>query len=287
MSQEEIEYYEWLANFAGRAAVAGFDKYKPEGMEAIFKTADNYQKSSIVILEGLTEANKQVKIGVENVYLLGNTGLLTIGLTTAGVSALHFTYAKDRTAKVLYGLSFICSSTGFVAGTSAAVGRLCHFSKTAAVGDAFGVSFLYMGQKAEELARQIEGRPVSKPGNPRFGRNRKPLLPPNTYSNKGVGFVMPGAMDNVAVSSAIAKIPFEKIGRIVGYTISIYVYGKLIIKIYRYSQQLITKYKRQKIVKAARFLTASMYRSPSFRKQKRIARIARFANSTSYALCLY
>lgn len=58
----------------------------------------------------------------------------------------------------------------------------------------------------------------------------------------------------------------EKIGQVVGYAISIYVYGKIVSKVYQYGQELITNYRirqnHQRIRQAAQGLKVLIESSP-------------------------
>ena len=102
-----------------------------------------------------------------------------------------------------------------------------------------------------------------------------------------MGFIMPGSRFNVGdfslLSETISKIPFQQIGEIVGWGLTAYGYYKIVITGYRYSQKLITKYKKNclkielknvLVIKQAKFVVISLYRIPSVSRTLLIGRVA-------------
>lgn len=203
--------------------------------------------------------------GTEEAGMTGNTALVCAGVYTCGNSLLQLSYATDKKAKFCYQVSVICSLTAVGSGSIAVAARACSISRTALLTEAAGYAFMRLGNEARDAALKFEGKKVPK---------RSAYYFRNT---KDVSFIAP---PNIAFSSIIEKIPFQQIGRVVGFTVSVYCYGKLVIKVYRYCQQLISKYKRRKFLKTAKVLTVALYNCPSLcQYRRRVAAVYRFALS--------
>lgn len=113
-------------------------------------------------------------------------------------------------------------------------------------------------------------------------------LRPSVYNNHGLGFIMPstGCGDFVCFSKIVENIPFERIGRVIGFSLTVYGYVKIVIIGYRYSQKLLTKFREQRqknnlkksnfgsLKKQAQFLVISIYGSPSVRRRASIYKFA-------------
>lgn len=69
---------------------------------------------------------------------------------------------------------------------------------------------------------------------------RRKLSRSNNNGNGNISYIMPGNAINF--SEIIVSIPFEKIGRAVGFSLTIYGYYRMTIMGYRYSQKLIAKF---------------------------------------------
>lgn len=80
-----------------------------------------------------------------------------------------------------------------------------------------------------------------------------------------MAFVMPRFCEN---------IPFHTIVQVLGISLTIYGYSKLIIAVYRYGQQFISKYKKNNYNTQVRFLIISLNKSPSVLKTKVIYKFA-------------
>jgi hypothetical protein len=126
---------------------------------------------------------------------------------------------------------------------TAALSRACQISEVGALSEACAVAFLIAGNKAHVQALQFEGKPVP----PHLQRYMRPGVRQaafNNFNNNGAAFIMPG---NCHLSSEIiGKIPFYKIGKVIGVGISVYAYSKFVIIAYRYSQRLITTFKKRR-----------------------------------------
>lgn len=86
------------------------------------------------------------------------------------------------------------------------------------------------------IALQLEGKPIP----PKLKHFIDPSIRPPAYNPDSLGFVIPNA---IVSSNVIAAIPFEQIGRVVGFGFSVYSYSKVVIIAYRYGQQFLSKYK--------------------------------------------
>lgn len=113
----------------------------------------------------------------------------------------------------------------------------------------------------------MEGKPIPT-------QLRESIRRPRTFSNpngtNGMAFVMPGSCEN---------IPFHTIGRVVGISLTIYGYSKLIIAAYRYSQQFTIKYKKKNNISLefntqVRFLLISLNKCLYVLKPKAIYKFA-------------
>ena len=81
------------------------------------------------------------------------------------------------------------------------------------------------------------------------------------------------------MSGSCDSIPLHTIGRVVGISLTIYGYSKLIVTAYRYGQQFISKYKKNKNInlevnKKLRFLVISLNKCPYVLKIKAIYKFA-------------
>jgi len=188
--------------------------------------------------------------GTPTAGMVSNTGIVGMGVYTGGVSILQYGMTTDRNAKILYALSAACSSSAILSGGVAVASRTCQISGTAVVSEGFGIAFLHLGNHAHVAALQLEGKPVP----PRLKSYINPKRRPLTFRTDGLGFIMPRSIS----SSVLERIPFQKIGKGVGFTLAVYSYSRMIIVAYRYGQQFLSKYKKQRrsnlIRKQASFL---------------------------------
>mgnify|MGYP007080223405 CR=1 FL=1 len=145
---------------------------------------------------------------------------------------------QDPLAKTFYGLSMVCSASGITSGGVAVMSRTCHISGTAAVADFVVIAFFHLGNKAHTVALQMDGKPIPQ----HLQRYANKNIRPPYYNLNGLGFIMPGQQN---FSEIIAMISFETVGKVIGFSLSIYGYSKLIIIGYRYGQQWISKYKKK------------------------------------------
>ena len=150
----------------------------------------------------------------------------------------------------------------------AVASRTCHISGTAALSEACGFAFMKLGNKAHVTALQLEGKPVP----PKFKHLMDPSLRPPSYNPGDLGFVMPNALVS---SKLIVVIPFERIGQAVGFGLSIYGYSRLVIVTYRYGQQFLSKYKKNRKVQLIRKRKILLIVTLKFKMQRSLSKARR------------
>ena len=219
-------------------------------------------------LAGNLETSKQLMtVGSENVGVAMNGAIVAAGMYTGGNSAVQFTVTQNLAAKRFYLLSVVFSLSAITNGGIAAVSRACELSGIGVVSEALGAGFMWCGNASRAAALKAEGKPIPTQLRKSIRRPRAFLNPNGT---NGMTFVMPGSCENIS---------FHTIGRVVGISLTIYGYSKLIIAAYRYSQQFIIKYKINKNISLefntqVRFLVISLNKCPSLLKTKAIYKFA-------------
>jgi len=171
------------------------------------------------------------KLGSPFVMSTGNTGLAVGGGAILLKSGKNLFEAKNRPARIFYGLSMMCSGTGAVSSTLAVYCEKCGLSKTGMLGDGFGLLFLKVGNYMNTIGESVEGK-RQPPG---FGINR--FLPrtqlqqvPSKFGKagyKGMSFVTAGSIN------ILSEIPYVEIISIGGTVYTVYRCLKVLIKIYR------------------------------------------------------
>ena len=206
-------------------------------------------------------------MGSENVGVTMNGAIVAAGIYTGGNSAVQFTVTQNLAAKRFYLLSVVFSLSAITNGGIAVVSRACELSGIGVVSEALGAGFMWCGNASRAAALKAEGNPIPTQLRESIRRPRAFLNPNDT---NGMAFVMPGSCEN---------IPFHTIGRVVGISLTIYGYSKLIIAAYRYSQQFIIKYKKNKNISLEfntqiRFLVIALNKCPYILKTKAIYKFA-------------
>jgi hypothetical protein len=200
----------------------------------------------------------------QNFGVVSNSIIVGMGVYTTGSSTLQYHLTQDRKAKALYALSAAFSTSAIVSGGLAVASRTCQISGTAAISEACGLAFLRLGNKAHVTALQLEGKAV--PLN--LQKFIDPNLRPSSFPATGLSWVMPQSIP----STVIDFIPFEKIGHLVGFSITIYGYTRLSIFFYRYGKRVLRKFqskRRSKLIKQqAVFLIVQIKRIISKRRLK-------------------
>jgi hypothetical protein len=171
------------------------------------------------------------KIGSPEFSTAGNIGLAAGGLYLAGMSTQNYFETKNPVAKACYAASMLCSSTAIVTSSVKSFNYACGISHLGMCGDAFGTTFLFLGNRAQSLGHYAEGKSKMRQLNPFRNRGLK-RKPGSLTGYKGMGFINPGC-SNISLQEII----------IIGSTIfTIYVYGKFIIAI---SRKLASKFSQK------------------------------------------
>jgi hypothetical protein len=174
------------------------------------------------------------KIGSPEFSTAGNIGLAAGGLCLAGISTQNYFETKNPVAKICYATSIVCSSTAMLTGGLTAFNNVCGISHLAMCGDAFGSTFLFLGNRAKNLGNYAEGKSKIRQLNP--FRNRGFKRKPNSLTGyKGMSFITPSCSNTSLqeIQQIITSMPYQEI-IIIGSTIfTIYTYGKFIIAIGR------------------------------------------------------
>ncbi len=174
-------------------------------------------------------------LGSESLGVAGNTIITGSAVLTCGLSGIACSATSNPTAQGFYGMSCVFSTVSAVSGSATVLACKCEISEVALLTETFGAAFLYLENKAHAAALRVEGKPVP-------ARYRRPLAGFGLYNRRNnVGFITPFRSSRI-----IETIPFEQIGRTVGFSVSIYCYGRILLSGYRYGQQLIVKYKKNK-----------------------------------------
>jgi len=212
-----------------------------------------------------------MKLGTPAAGITGNTLIMGAGVYTGGRSAINFSLTNSATARSCYAMSLMCSTFAVVSGGGAVLAKACNLSNYGLVSEGCGYTFMKLGEMAHVAALHAEGKPIPPHLQSRNFRPPK-LSRGSAYDGKYTGFVMPGG--GFGLSEIIEKIPFQKVGQVVGIAITAYSYYKIVIVGYRYSQKLITKYKENrkqikfenKVFVQARYLAVSFYPRPFVQK---------------------
>jgi hypothetical protein len=200
-----------------------------------------------------------MELGSTRTCVISNLFLVGTGCYTAGISIVGYKTTTNHVAKAFYTLSVLCSSSAVCTGIVAVMARACQISQTAALSESFGAAFMILGNQAHVRALQLESKLIPQHLNAYVRKSfRKPL-----YNNNGLGFVMPSQTNYIISSKVIQRIPFETIGKFAGIGLSVYGYSRLIIVVYRYSEQLFNKFKSRKqslfLIKRIRFVAIRLY----------------------------
>lgn len=232
------------------------------------------------------EAQVYMKLGTSSIGMTGNAIILGAGVYTGGKSAMGFAVTDSRTAKGCYAMSVLCSAVAVASGGTAIAVKACTLSKQGLIAESCSYAFLKIGELAHATALHAEGKPIP-PHLQNYLKNVQPRKPMrrSAYAGEYMGFVLPGG--EFRFSEIIEKIPFQKIGEIVGVGFTVYGYYRIVLVGYRYSQKLINKYEenrkkikfKNEVFVQAKFLAVSLYSNPSVHKK---LLINRFIFNSSY-----
>jgi len=138
----------------------------------------------------------------------------------------------------------VCSSTAAISGTIKAFGSACGISYVAMCGDAFGTSFLFLGNRARDLGHLAQGKSKMTSFNPFHNlRNRSFRRASLSKGSSSLAFLTNSSWSSdTSFSRIISAIPLQKIILVGGSILTVYAYGKFIISTYRNSQKLVSKF---------------------------------------------
>jgi hypothetical protein len=191
--------------------------------EAVINFQDSIKNIKLISEYGVIES--------QTFFAAGNIGLAAGGLCLAGMSTQNYFETKNPVAKACYAASILCSITAIVTSGVKAFNNACGISYLGMCGDAFGTTFLFLGNRAQSLGHYAEGKSKMRQLNPFRNRGLK-RKPGSLTGYKGMGFINPGC----------SNISLQEIS-IIGSTIfTIYVYGKFIIAI---SRKLASKFSQK------------------------------------------
>lgn len=182
--------------------------------------------------EGLEALKLTASAGSTNSAIVLNGGLVAAGLYTGGNSAVQYAITTNPAAKKCYFLSVVFSMSAVGNGGFAVLSKTCHLSSHGVLSEALGAGLMWCGNACQVAALKAEGKPI--PPKLQQSLKRKPRI--FGQNGNGVAFTMPVA----------STISFQKLATIIGISITVYSYSKLVIKAYRYGQQFITNYKKEK-----------------------------------------
>jgi hypothetical protein len=213
------------------------------------------------LVEDFKNVNNMLTVGNQNIAAMVNGGVVGFGVYSTGASALGFSATTDKKARAFYSLSMLCSMSAITSSGAAIVAKSCNISGVGLASETAAMAFLKLGNRARAVAYQLEGRPLPKGLEKYYDPGLRARI------NSGdLGFIMPGHIS----PEILDNIPFELIGKIIGSSLAIYGYSRLVITCYRYGQKLITKYrsirKKKLILKQARFLVSALTSRPSVYK---------------------
>jgi hypothetical protein len=201
------------------------------------------------------------RIGSPKFMTPGNVGLAAGGLYIAGVSTQNYLQTKNTIAKFCYGASICCSGTAAISGTIKAFSSTCGLSSVAMCGDAFGTSFLFLGNRARDLGDLAEGKTKNPFHNLRNRSFRRARI--SKGSGDSLAFLTDRSWSSdTAFSQGLTAIPYQKIIIIGGSILTIYAYGKFIISTYHYGQKLVSKFIAEKKIKSSK-LNSKLIRKQS------------------------
>jgi len=202
--------------------------------------------------------NRLTKLGSSLFLNTGNVALASGGLYIAGMSTQNYLQTNNKIAKLCYGASICCSSTAVISGTLKAYADVSGLSYLAMWGDAFGTSFLCLGNRARDLGKLAESKTSLLSNNPferlRNRAFRRRALSSGSGSGSLAFLTGSSCFSENSFSEVIMAIPYQKIILVGGSLFTVYTYGKVLISTYRYGQKLVSKYRRRKQQKKSKLL---------------------------------
>ena len=251
----------------------------PPTIQIGYDTLENIEGATDELYNILLSIRTSLLSGQENVSMVGNTVITGAGIYTGGRSALGFMATDSPAAKGCYGMSFMCSAAAVASGGTAVMAKACTLSREGLLAESCSYAFMKLGELAHVAALHAEGKPIPSHLQ-HYIKNLKPRKPMrgSGYGNNYMGFIVPGG--EFKFSEIIEKIPFQKIGEVVGLGFTVYGYYRIVLVGYRYSQKLITKYKenrkkiklKNQVFVQAKTLVVFLYSRPLVRRNPLIHR---------------
>jgi hypothetical protein len=211
------------------------------------------------------------KFGTPESGTIGNGLIVCAGAYTGSRSAVGYGLTSCSTAKGFYAASAVFSAAAITNGGMAIMANVCSISRAGVLTEALGLAFMKVGELAHVAALQAEGKLIPQRLQYLEEWSRKTVRRP--YGNNGnLGFIMPGvgSGDFSFLSETIAKIPFKQIGQLVGLSLTLYGYSKIVVTGYRYSQKFAYKFKQARrsklLLKQASFIVNFFNYSQNSRK---------------------
>lgn len=139
---------------------------------------------------------------------------------------MGFAVTDSRAAKGCYAMSVMCSAIAVASGGTAVMAKACTLSNQGLIAESCSYAFMKLGELAHVAALHAEGKPI-QPHLQKYLKNVQPRKPMrgSAYAGQYMGFVMPGG--EFGFSEIIEKIPFQKIGQVVGVGFTVYGYYSL------------------------------------------------------------
>ena len=256
---------DYLSELVKTAFPLGVSEGVPEDMKRRTLIQIYFLPKAIVDLQDSIENAQRISeyavIATQSAFIVGNVGLAAGGLYIAGVSTQNYLQTKNTIAKFCYGASICCSGTAAISGTIKAFGSTCGLSSVAMCGDAFGTSFLFLGNRARDLGDLAEGKTKNPFHNLRNRSFRRARI--SKGSGDSLAFLTDRSWSSdTAFSQGLTAIPYQKIIIIGGSILTIYAYGKFIISTYHYGQKLVSKFIAEKKIKSSK-LNSKLIRKQS------------------------
>lgn len=254
----------------------GTEKLTAEDLRAIVQYAtNNYTPDSVTVtieaFLGLPQAFKDTEDALKNAklitaalnqllksgFVLGNGALVVVGGQTVIASGINYLEAKNKAAKICYGLSVLCSGTGSVSSSVAIFCEKCGFSNTGVLGDSLGYVFLKAGDKMNKLGQRVEAKRKNFFG---WRGGQLPARRPTYSTHREIAFISTGCSSTISFQEFVSNLPYERIFLVGSTVLAIYSYGKLLVSVYNFLDSKFYQKKNysQQVKYSAKFLINSL-----------------------------
>jgi hypothetical protein len=192
--------------------------------EEIYKVSTKTTGSLDDLIITLASARRLATAANENVGMVGNCAIVSMGVYTGGNSAIQYGITTNRKAKTLYALSTFFSASAIASGGLAAASRTCNISPAGCMSESLAFAFMKLGNKVHVIALQLEGKPIPRKMQKYMDPGIRPL-----------SFIKP---------QDINVIGAHQIFVVISVVFTIYAYRKILVKCYQYGHQFISKRKK-------------------------------------------